>query len=126
MNESRPFTADSLAERWGCSGETVRQMVKSGRLPGFRVGRMIRITAQAVEDYECQRSASDGSGAASASTGPATMDAGGAISLRHATERPPRPRPSMSTAATHGDRLEEPWPTSGRPTAPTSAPGRRG
>lgn len=30
MTHSRPFTADSLAERWGCSGETVRQMVKSG------------------------------------------------------------------------------------------------
>ncbi len=33
----QPFTPETLAERWGCSGETVRQMVRSGQLPGFRV-----------------------------------------------------------------------------------------
>lgn len=50
-----PFTPETLAERWGCSGETVRQMVRSGQLPGFRVGRMIRISVIAVEEHEkCQ------------------------------------------------------------------------
>jgi len=36
----RPFTPETLADRWDCSAETVRQLVKAGRLRGFRVGRM--------------------------------------------------------------------------------------
>lgn len=43
MTPARPFTCDTLADRWGCSAETIRQMVVSGRLPGFRVGRMIPV-----------------------------------------------------------------------------------
>ncbi len=57
MPAARPFTPDMLADRWQCSAETVRTLVKRGTLQGFRVGRMIRIPAQAVEDYECQASA---------------------------------------------------------------------
>lgn len=52
MTPARPYTPDSLAERWGVSAETVRQLVKRGELPGFRVGRMIRIPVQAVEEFE--------------------------------------------------------------------------
>ena len=52
MIPARPFTPDSLAERWGVSAETVRHLVKRGDLPGFRVGRMIRIPVGAVEEYE--------------------------------------------------------------------------
>ena len=50
MTAERPFTPETLADRWGCSAETVRQLVKAGRLRGFRVGRMFRIPAVAVED----------------------------------------------------------------------------
>lgn len=64
-----PYTPETLAERWGCSAETIRQMVKAGRLQGFRVGRMFRIPASAVEDHECQITGSDGSTAASSSHG---------------------------------------------------------
>lgn len=28
MPSARPWTPDMLAERWGCSAETVRQMVR--------------------------------------------------------------------------------------------------
>lgn len=38
-----PFTPDMLAERWQCSAETVRQLIKRGELRGFRVGRMMRV-----------------------------------------------------------------------------------
>lgn len=93
MTHARPYTCDSLADRWGCSAETIRQMVVTGRLPGFRVGRMIRIPATVVDEVEqCQKSASDGSGEASAPTGTAAMASGDVISLRHAVERKPRQR----------------------------------
>lgn len=52
MEHRRPFTPDTLAERWQCSAETVRQMLRDGRLRGFRVGRMFRLPADAVDDYE--------------------------------------------------------------------------
>ncbi|AUQ53182.1 helix-turn-helix domain-containing protein [Phaeobacter inhibens] len=50
----RPFSAAQLAERWQCSAETVRQLVKCGQLSGFRIGRMIRIPRAAVEEYEAK------------------------------------------------------------------------
>ncbi|QOL82349.1 excisionase family DNA-binding protein [Pseudooceanicola spongiae] len=49
MIGTRPFTPDGLAERWGCSGETVRNMIRDGMLPAFRVRRMYRIRPEIVE-----------------------------------------------------------------------------
>ena len=74
---SRPFTPDSLAARWQCSAETIRQMVHRGQLPGFRVGRMLRIPAQAVEDMECRNTGSGGSRAGSSSPGKKVGDGAG-------------------------------------------------
>jgi excisionase family DNA binding protein len=95
----RPFTPDTLAARWGCSSETIRQMIKAGRLPCFRAGRrLFRIPAAAVEEFEqCQTSASAVSGAASASTGSTPEEHGDVISLRHATERQPKDWTSGAT-----------------------------
>jgi excisionase family DNA binding protein len=88
------YTPDTLAERWACSGETVRQLVKRGALRGFRVGRMIRITRDAVEEYErCQTSKSDDCAAVSALTGPDMTESEPAISLSHARERARKQRP---------------------------------
>lgn len=38
-----PYTPDTLAARWGCSGETVRLLCASGKLPAFRVGTNDRL-----------------------------------------------------------------------------------
>ncbi|WP_416376432.1 helix-turn-helix domain-containing protein [Thalassovita sp.] len=84
---SRPFTPETLADTWGCSAETVRNLCRSGTLKHFRLGRLYRIPANAVEEYECQTSASDGSGVASVSTGPSRTENVPGISLRHAPER---------------------------------------
>lgn len=94
MTPARPYTPETLAERWQCSAETVRQLVHRGELPGFRVGRMIRIARAAVEEYEScrQTSASSDFAADSAPSGTDQTDAATAISLRHAPERKPRPR----------------------------------
>ncbi|WP_127045186.1 helix-turn-helix domain-containing protein [Pseudorhodobacter sp. E13] len=88
----RPYTPDTLAARWQCSAETVRNLIKQGKLEGFRLGRMFRIPAQAVEEYEqCLISPLADCGAVSASRGTKAVNVD-AISLRHAPERKPRPK----------------------------------
>jgi excisionase family DNA binding protein len=49
---SKPFSPETLAERWGCSAEKVRQMFHRGELAGFRLGKLIRIPASEVERFE--------------------------------------------------------------------------
>ncbi|WP_299986629.1 helix-turn-helix domain-containing protein [uncultured Ruegeria sp.] len=48
----RPLSITQIAERWDCSDETVRSLVKSGKLPGFRLGRMIRVQLRHVLEME--------------------------------------------------------------------------
>ncbi|GAB5434749.1 MAG: hypothetical protein EpisKO_41190 [Epibacterium sp.] len=87
VENPRPFTPDQLGERWGCSGETIRQMVKRGELRGFRIGRMIRIPQKEVEEFECQTSKSEGCAADCASTGRVQTESECVVSLKHAPER---------------------------------------
>lgn len=55
MTQARLYTLDTLAERWGCSCEQVRQLCKRGGPKHFRLGKLYRIPAQAVEAFEgCQ------------------------------------------------------------------------
>ena len=54
MTAPRPFSPETLSERWGCSAEKVRRMYHDGELTGFRLGKLIRIPANEVERYECQ------------------------------------------------------------------------
>lgn len=58
----RPYSPETLADRWGCSAEKVRLMYRNGELPGFRLGKLIRIPAAEVERYECQNTPSPGTG----------------------------------------------------------------
>ncbi len=49
-----PYTPETLADRWQCSARHIRNMVKDGRLPGFRLGgKLLRIGAGVVEEMEC-------------------------------------------------------------------------
>ncbi|WP_110365780.1 helix-turn-helix domain-containing protein [Tritonibacter mobilis] len=90
--QPKPFTPDQLGERWGCSGETVRQLVKRGELRGFRIGRMIRIPQKEVEEFECQTSILEDCAAACASTGRGRTESECVVNLRHAPERKQNPR----------------------------------
>ena len=88
----KPYTPDTLAERWGCSAQTVRNIISQGDLPAFRVGRLFRIKPEAVEEYECQqKSASEDFAAGSVSHG-VRMESDDAISFRHAVERKRKPK----------------------------------
>lgn len=54
MNDEqrRPYSPETLGERWSCSSETIRKMYHAGKLRGFRLGKLIRITADEVARIE--------------------------------------------------------------------------
>jgi excisionase family DNA binding protein len=95
MTHAPPYTPETLALRWDCSAETVRQMVRDGRLPAFRVGRMMRIAAKAVEDFECRTIESGASMAATSSSGTMMPAFATVIALRHT--RPKKPSEKRAT-----------------------------
>ncbi len=49
----RVYTPATLAKRWLCSDQHIRNMIERGELKAFRVGgKLVRITAEEAEDYE--------------------------------------------------------------------------
>lgn len=54
LSLEKPYTPETLAEYWGCTSRHVREEIKRERLVCFRVGSLIRITTQAVRDYEAK------------------------------------------------------------------------
>ena len=67
MTRAAPFSPETLANRWGCSSETVRQMCRRGDLGYFRLGKLIRIPANEVDRVECQNTGSSSTEANGAS-----------------------------------------------------------
>jgi excisionase family DNA binding protein len=65
----RPYTTATLAERWGCSDQHVRDMIARGELACFRLGKLIRIAAAEVARIEgCGCNSTGASGARSGPT----------------------------------------------------------
>lgn len=49
------YTPNTLAERWGCTGRHVRELINSGRLQAIKLGpKIIRIRKEWVEEFECR------------------------------------------------------------------------
>ncbi|MDV7145889.1 helix-turn-helix domain-containing protein [Tropicimonas sp. TH_r6] len=47
------LTPEQLANRWSCSSNTVRNLISSGKLDAFRVGRkLLKIPTEAIKEYE--------------------------------------------------------------------------
>ena len=46
------FSVKTLAERWTCSEQHVRQLISKGELSSFRYGKMHRIPVDAVLERE--------------------------------------------------------------------------
>ena len=51
---AKPYSPETLAERWGCSAEKIRQMCRRGEIANFKLGKLIRIPAAEIERFECQ------------------------------------------------------------------------
>ena len=50
---AQPYTIKTLAQRWQVSAQTVGNMLRDGRLEGFKLGkRAWRISAETVRAYE--------------------------------------------------------------------------
>lgn len=72
INEGRPFTPQTLAERWECTPQHIRDLIDEGKLKSFRLGRLIRIPAAQVQRYEeCDSSCSEADGTSSPEKAPA-------------------------------------------------------
>lgn len=48
----RPYSPATLADRWQCSAQLVRNMLERGEIKGFRHGKMWRIPAAEVARFE--------------------------------------------------------------------------
>ncbi|MCJ2109623.1 helix-turn-helix domain-containing protein [Methylobacterium sp. E-025] len=47
------YTPETLADRWQCSGNHIRNMIQRGDLAGFQYGgKLLRISAAVVAAYE--------------------------------------------------------------------------
>ena len=46
------YTPQTLAEKWGCSKDLVYDLLRSGKLRGFKLGRDWRISDEARLEYE--------------------------------------------------------------------------
>ena len=52
MAAQKPYTPITLAERWDCSSQHIRDLIDEGAIPCFRLGKLIRIPAAWVDQYE--------------------------------------------------------------------------
>ncbi len=60
MTDDKPFTPETLAERWECTPKHIRALTKRGELPHFTLGKLIRIPAECVRKIEHGASNSTG------------------------------------------------------------------
>jgi excisionase family DNA binding protein len=67
-----PYTPATLANRWDCSTTLVYDLLASGNLSSFRLGRLWRIPAAAVEEYECRTQTATGASSAPDAATPAS------------------------------------------------------
>lgn len=80
-----PLTPNQVAERWQCETQLVYRCCKNGTLKSFRIGKLLRIRPEWVEECEqCQIIDSDACTANSLSFG-RKMGAGGAIDSARAS-----------------------------------------
>ncbi|MBS8227213.1 excisionase family DNA-binding protein [Vannielia litorea] len=101
MSDKKPYSCQTLAERWSCSPETVRQMTRNGALPSFRLGKMIRIPAEAVVEHEACNNTPSSVSAEVSRLSRLRAGSGDGIVLRHAIER--RPKPKCATSRPRSD-----------------------
>jgi excisionase family DNA binding protein len=52
MSEDEWMRCEDVAARWKLTPREVQRMVARGQIPHLRVGRLIRISARAVADFE--------------------------------------------------------------------------
>lgn len=96
----RPYSPETLGDRWGCSSEKIRQMCRSGELASFRLGKLIRIPASEVERIECQNT--DSSDTADNGASPTPNQGEGAFESRLARQTEGLPKLALVSSGERG------------------------
>lgn len=104
MSRAAVYTPATLAERWACSERKIRLMIERGELPAFRLGKLLRISKEAVESIECQDGASLDCEANSSSHGMTPRASGDVIDLEQMTAKKRSAAPRLDT---HNSRARE-------------------
>lgn len=64
----------ALAERWDCSDQHIRNLIKRGDLPAFTAGHILRVPMKVIEAIEsCGLSDTEANGPSEQKTGAATQ-----------------------------------------------------
>jgi excisionase family DNA binding protein len=101
------YSPETLAERWGCTSRHVRNIIARGDLKAFKIGNMLRIRKEALEEFElCQNGDLPGSSENSASPGmieaPTIPPSGDVIDLARKTAERRKPAPRLDTRNSRG------------------------
>ena len=46
------LTPQQIHNRWGIHTESIRRMVRQGRLPALKIGKRIRVAEKDIQDFE--------------------------------------------------------------------------
>ena len=52
MGETCWYKPEEVAEHWGLSTCFVRQLVREGELKGMKIGKIVRISGDAIREFE--------------------------------------------------------------------------
>jgi excisionase family DNA binding protein len=97
---SKPYSVQTLCERWNCTPGVIRRMIRRGELKVFHIGSLTRIAAEEVERWET--TGSQGTGESSPSSG--TKEAAdSAARLARLTRPSLKPNSSSSNVRTLSD-----------------------
>lgn len=92
------FTPASLAERWQCSEQHIRNMIERGKLPSFKIGdKLLRIRGEHVEAFECQSGDLPDLEGNTVSLGKTSEDSGDVIDLERRTQKRQPAVPRLDT-----------------------------
>lgn len=102
MTSRKIYTPSTLAEKWECSSQHIRNLCRSGELPFYRLGgKLIRIKAEDVEDFECRTGVSQDLEESSASPGPMKQESADVIDLELQTQKRRPAAPRLDTRNSH-------------------------
>ena len=75
MTDRYALRPEDVAERWQCSAQHVRALLRRHELRGFRLGgKTWRIRPEAVEEYECRQEPESGGSRDTAESGAPTAE----------------------------------------------------
>ena len=60
----RCFTVEEIAGRWSVSKAHVRRIIARGELQSFRMGRVVRVTPDALDRFEKEKTGGEDDGRA--------------------------------------------------------------